>query len=102
MGYIDECLEKRSGDSRVKQVVRISLVEATRWMCGNSGVGSCLQTVVAWWYLFAVSAQKSVANGLTVEAELGVWVARVETGLPGSYLHPRPTSVVYCVRRVYG
>ena len=42
MGYIDEYLEKRSGDSRVKQVVRISLVEATRWMCGNSGVGSCL------------------------------------------------------------
>ena len=42
MGYIDACLEKRSGDSRVKQVVRISLVEATRCMCGNSGVGSCL------------------------------------------------------------
>ena len=42
MGYVDQYLEKRSGDSRVKQVVRISLVEATRWMCGNSEVGSCL------------------------------------------------------------
>ena len=30
MGCIDVCLEKRRGDSGVRQVLRICLVEATR------------------------------------------------------------------------
>ena len=47
MGCIYVCLEKRSGDSGVKQVLSGCLVEVKRWKCRDGGVGPCWWTGVA-------------------------------------------------------
>ena len=47
MGCINVCLErKEKGGYRVKPVLGICLVEATRCKCGDSGAVSC------WWSCF--------------------------------------------------
>ena len=78
---IDECIEKKMGDSGEKQVMCICLVEVTRWKCGDGGAVSCWWTVVVGWYFLEVPVWKSGSLG---EAEWGVWIVRAETWRSGS------------------
>ena len=81
---IDLCIEKTRGDSRVKLVLRICLVQATRWKCGNGGASTFWWTVLARWFFTVVPVWKSVGDRLTGEAESSAWVARTRTWQPGS------------------
>ena len=51
---------------------------------GDGGAGSCQWTFVVGWKFLAVPLWKSVKNGLTRKAELGVEVARAGTLWPWS------------------
>ena len=84
MCCIAVCLEKRRGDSGVKQVLRICLVEAMRWKCGDGAAGSCWWTVVAGWYFLVVPVWKSLGDELTGEVELGEWVDKAGKWWPWS------------------
>ena len=60
MGCIDVCLDRRKGDSGVKQMLRICLVEAIRYTLGD-----CWWTVVTGWYFLLRPVWKSIGDALT-------------------------------------
>ena len=93
MGCIDVCLERRKGDSGVKQMLRICLVKTMRWRFGDGGVCSCWWTVVAGWYFLVVPVWISIGDGLTREIELvelaagaGIWWSESRHGRRMGYL----------------
>ena len=69
---IDVCLEKKKGDSGKMSMLIICLVEATRWKCGDSRVGSSCWTVVVGWQFLVVPVWTSVGGWAHWETELGV------------------------------